>query len=242
MRIHVELLPAEAATDVAVVVDALRSCTSAALAFDRGLASLDFSQSLRTARRGAAELDLLLLGERRGMVPEGFNHSNSPVLLQQLELTGKKAALVSENAPQAVDHNSAARHILLGSLFNAAAVVRRAAELASESVHVVASGFRGQEDLDDSLAVAFIAAELRRLLPEAEVTGAVALTESLLRAFPDPVEALWHSTAGRYLRSLGHGDDIGIAGQVSASGSVPERSTTLSLSEGGLLQRFTVSS
>ena len=51
MRIHVELLPNEAATDVAVVVDTLRSCTSAALAFDRGIRSLDFTPSLKLARR-----------------------------------------------------------------------------------------------------------------------------------------------------------------------------------------------
>ncbi len=240
MRIHVELLPERAATDVVIVVDALRSCTSASIAFDRGLASLDFTPSLKLARRVGPELGLLLLGERAGMVPEGFNHSNSPVLLSNLDLAGKRALMVSENAPQAVELNAAASHLLLGSLLNATAVAERALSLAEDSVTVTCSGFRGQQDLDDSIAAAFIAAELRRLAPEARVTGADALARSLLRAFPDPVDALWHSTAGRYLRSLEHAGDIGLAGCVSISDSVPERTARRELSEGGVLDRFEV--
>lgn len=239
MQIDVELLPRVAATDVVIVVDTLRSCTSAPLAFDRGLTTLDFTTSLRTARRAGAELELLLLGERGGMVPEGFNHSNSPVLLNTLELEGRQAVLVSENAPGAVEFNASAPHLLLASFYNAAAAVERALNLAATSIKVVGSGFRGQEDLDDSLTVAFIVAQLRRQLPEAQVTGAAALTESLLRSFPDPVEALWNSTAGRYLRKLGHADDIGLAGLISVSSAVPERTATVPLAEGGVLQRFT---
>lgn len=239
MLIHVELLPARAAADVVIVVDALRSCTSAPLAFDRGLQSLYFTTSLRLARRAAVDMELLLLGESAGMVPEGFNHSNSPVLLGSLDLTGKQAVLVSENAPQAVEFNQGAKHVLLGSLYNATAVARRAAQLATESITVVGAGFRNQEDLDDSIAAAVIAAELKRELSEARQTGAIALCDSLLRAFPDPVEALWHSTAGRYLRGLEHAQDIGLAGSVSHSDSVPERSEILEIPGGGVLHRFT---
>lgn len=238
MRIHVELLPGRAATDVAVVVDTLRSCTSAALAFDRGCLSLDFTPSLKLARRAGPERNLLLLGERAGMVPEGFNHSNSPVLLGKLELEGQRLLMVSENAPQAVEINAGARHLLLGSLYNATAVAERALQLATESVTVTCSGFRGQEDLDDSITAAFVAAELRRLAPEAEITGADALARSLLRAFPDPIDALWHSTAGRYLRGLEHAGDLGVAACVSVSRSVPERTGTWEIPEAGTLHRF----
>lgn len=240
MQIHVELMPVTAAADVVVVVDALRSCTSAPLAFDRGLVSLDFTTSLRLARRAAADMELLLLGESGGMVPEGFNHSNSPVVLSSLDLTDRRAVLVSENAPQAVEFNHGARHLLLGSLYNATAVARRAVQLATESITVVGAGFRNQEDLDDTIAAAVITAELKRALPEAGRSGAIALCDSLLRAFPDPVEALWHSTAGRYLRQLEHAQDIGLAGAVSQSDSVPERSGIVEVAGGGALHRFTV--
>lgn len=180
----------------------------------------------------------MLLGERSGMVPEGFNHSNSPVLLSTLELTGASAVMVSENAPDAVVRNASARHLLLGSLYNATAVARRAVELATESVTVVCAGFRGQQDLDDSIAAAVIEAEVRRLGPPLERRGAAALADSLLRAFPDPVDALWHSTAGRWLRQLEHAQDIGLAGRVSVSDAVPERSDTIETPAGGSLQLF----
>lgn len=238
MHTNIELLPVQAGADVVIIVDALRSCTSAPLAFDRGLDRLFFTTSLRAARHAAAEHGLMLLGERSGMVPEGFNHSNSPVLLSTLELTGASAVMVSENAPDAVVRNASARHLLLGSLYNATAVARRAVELATESVTVVCAGFRGQQDLDDSIAAAVIEAEVRRLGPPLERRGAAALADSLLRAFPDPVDALWHSTAGRWLRQLEHAQDIGLAGRVSVSDAVPERSDTIETPAGGSLQLF----
>lgn len=240
MNIHSELLPARAAADVVIIVDVLRSCTAASVAFDRGLASLDVTPSLRTARHAAGEFGLLLLGERRGMVPEGFNHSNSPVGLLRLDLDDRAALMVSENAPHAVGFHSEARHVLLGSLYNAAAVAERAAALAQSSITVTCSGFRGQEDLDDSLAAAYIVAELKRLLPSATASGADALLQSLLRAFPEPVGALWHSTAGRWLRRLEHAGDIGVAGHVSVSASVPARTEIVRTAAGGELQRFTL--
>lgn len=240
MNIHSELLPASAAADVVIVIDVLRSCTAASIAFERGLESLDFTPSLRTARRAGQEFGLLLLGERSGMVPEGFNHSNSPFQLQQLDLQGRAAAMVSENAPHAATFHSEAKHVLLGSLCNAAAVAERAATLASSSITVTCAGFRDQEDLDDAIAAACIVAELRRHLPEATVSGANALLGSLLRAFPDPLDALWHSTAGRWLRSLEHADDIGLAGRVSVSTAVPERTSLTRTGDGSVLQRFTL--
>ncbi|HLR46436.1 MAG TPA: 2-phosphosulfolactate phosphatase [Deinococcales bacterium] len=240
MNIHTELLPREEASDVVIIVDTLRSCTAASVAFQQGLSTLDFTPSLRVARRAGAEFGLLLLGERRGMVPEGFNHSNSPVQLRQLDLAGKAALMVSENAPHAVGFHAGARHVLLGSLHNAAAVAARAAELAQTSITVTCSGFRDEEDLDDSITAAYITAQLKQLLPDAASGGADALLNSLLRAFPDPLDALWHSTAGRYLRRLEHAGDIGMAGCVSVSTHVPERTEVIRTADGSDLQRFTV--
>lgn len=221
MQIQVDLLPGSVNADVVIVIDALVSCTVAALLFDRGLETLYLTDSVGAARRQAETAGALLLGERNGVPPEGFNHGSSPAQLARLDAAGRSAVLVSDNAPAALTHFAAAPNVLLGSLYNAAAVAAAAAEFAGGRVLLACCGFRGQEDLDDAVAAGYIAAELGRLLPEATLAGAGPFTRGLLRAFPAPVDAFWHSTAGRYLRRLERTDDLGVAASVSASRSVP---------------------
>ncbi len=237
MRIQVDLIPGSPGSDVVIIVDALASCTAAAMLFDAGLEALWLTPSVRAARVHAASSGASLLGEKGGVPPEGFNLSSSPAVLAGLDFTGQQAVLMSDNAPKAVGLYGDAPHVLLGSLYNAGAVARLAARLATSEVRLVCCGFDGQEDLDDALAAGFIAAELHKLLPDSRFTGAARFTQSLLRAFPDPVEAFWRSAAGEFLRNLERSDDIGIAARVSASSSVPVR-TGVSSVAGSAVHRF----
>ncbi len=227
MQIRVDLIPGDRVCDVVILVDALASCTAAPLLFDRGLDTLFITPSPRLARNMAEAESTVLLGARGDTPIEGFNRSSSPAQLAKLDFTGQSAVMMSDNAPPAVEHFRAAPHLLLGSLYNASALARAAAGLARDGVQIVACGFDGQPDLDDTLAAGYIAAEISALLPEARLTGAARLTRSLMRAFPDPVEAFWHSAAGRYLRANERSDDIGVAARISESGSVPLRAVPL---------------
>lgn len=224
MRVNVDLLPRGSyRSEIVVLIDALRSCTAAPLAFDRGLTELFLTPSVRVAHRAAAS-GHLLLGERSGVPPEGFNHSNSPADLLHFDFSGRSAVLVSDNAPVVLGQLDGAREVLLASLYNASAAARLAATLSRQSgssISIVCCGFDGQEDLDDSLSAGFLTAELLRLEPDVTLEGAAKFSLSLLQAYPDPVEAFWHSVAGRYLRKLGRADDLAVAARVSLSNSVP---------------------
>jgi 2-phosphosulfolactate phosphatase len=225
MRVRVDLLPAGSYSgEVVVLIDALRSCTAAPLLFDRGLETLFMTPSVRTARTAAASTGHRLLGDRGGVPPEGFNHSNSPADLLRLDFSDRTAILVSDNAPAVLGKVDAASEILLGSLYNASAAARLAVELATASgstIRLVCCGFENQEDLDDTLAAGFLTAEILRFAPGVVLEGAAKFSLSLLQAFPDPVEAFWHSIAGRYLRKLERADDLAVAARVSSSGQVP---------------------
>lgn len=239
MRIRTDLLPQGSyAGEVVLLVDVLRSCTAAPILFDNGLARLSVTPSLRLARALAASEGSLLLGERGGMVPEGFNHGNSPAELRRLDLEGRTALMVSENLPKALPHLDGAREVLLASLYNAGAAARLAAHLASStSVAIVCCGFGGQEDLDDAVAAGLLAAELRRVCGAAEPVGATRFAVGLLRAFPDPLAAFWQSVAGRYLRRLEHAEDLAVASLVSHSERVP-RLVASEQAERGPVYRF----
>ncbi len=221
MRIHTDLTPTGSYQDVVVLIDVLRTCTVAPLLFERGLTELALTPSLRSAR-AAAEDGWLLLGEREGVPAEGFNFGNSPAELATVDLTGRRAVLVSENAPRWLPQLADARRVLLGSLYNAAAVAELASRQALESIDLVGAGFEGEPDLDDTLGAGLLAAMVAERLPTAARSGATRFALSLLRAFPDPMEALWQSVSGHYLRRLGMERDLAFSAQISGSSVVPQ--------------------
>jgi 2-phosphosulfolactate phosphatase len=226
--LNVDLLPRPAGEagreryhDVVVVVDVLRTTTTVPVLFDRGLEGVRLSPSLRVARRTAGEDGALLIGERRGVPPEGFNHGNSPATLAERDLRGARAVMVSENAPAALPHLVGAAELLLASLVNAGAAARHAARRVTTRVDLVCCGFRGEADLDDLLTAGFLADRILRLRPDVVPTGATRLALDLMHAEPDPLRLLWRSRAGRYLRGLGLERDIGFAADLDRSSVVP---------------------
>lgn len=221
MLIHTDPIPNGPYTDVVVLVDVLRTCTVAPMLFDQGIAALALTPSLRRAR-AARDAGHLLVGERQGVPPEGFHHGNSPALLADADVAGRSVVMVSENAPRWLEQVARARHVLLASLVNAGAVAERAASVARERVDLVGSGFSGEPDLDDTLAAGLIAGLLQARLPSARPSGATRFAMGLLRALPDPLDALWNSTAGHYLRAIGLEQDLAVSARVSVFDVVPE--------------------
>lgn len=220
MKIHTDLLPSGPYHDVVVLIDVLRTCTVAPLLFDKGVTELALTPSLRSAK-GAATQGALLVGERQGVPPEGFNHGNSPVQLAKADVAGRSVVMVSENAPRWLAHMAEGKALLLGSLYNAAAVADAVVALAPARVDLVASGFAGEPDLDDAVGAALIASLIQKRVAHVEFSGATRFATTLARSLPDPLDALWRSVAGQYLRSIELEQDVAFSARVSASSSVP---------------------
>lgn len=237
MRLRIDLLPgADYGGELVVLIDILRGCTVAPLLFDGGLSSLTLCASLREARK-AARKGQLLLGERAGVPPEGFNHGISPAALRSVDLRGRDAVMLSDNAPRALPKLTGASEVLLASLYNAAAVAAAVREAGPDRVSLVCAGYHGQEDLDDTMAAGVVAGEISRLVGDVHFEGAARLALGLSRTCPDPLEALWHSSAGRSLRRHELADDLAIASSISQSDHVP-RLAAIDDSEKDTLYRF----
>jgi 2-phosphosulfolactate phosphatase len=234
MQLVVDLLPKDHYEDVVVVIDVLRTCTAAAVLCANGLDELYVCLSVRSSHKFAksrpkSQPPLLLLGERGGMPPEGFNYSNSPTELMNVDVRNKAALLLSNNSPTVLRHTAAATHVLLGSLYNAHAVMRHAAALATNTIHLVCSGHLGDEDIGDILAAGFMAAMLSQvILPtsadgslQLELDGTALMAITLLKAFRDPLEALWHARAGQVLKQLDQASDVAFASYISQAEAVP---------------------
>lgn len=238
MRIHTDLAPAGPYEDVVVLIDVLRTGTLAPLLFERGLGRVALTGSVRRARQEAEQDEgVLLMGERGGFPPERFNHGTSPAELRHLDVRGRSAVILTENAPKSLAMIGEPRAVVLGSLFNAGAVAELAASLARSRVDLVCAGFGGEPDLDDTLAAGLIGGLLRANVGHADETGATAFAIAALRSYPDPIEALWHSRVGNFLRSLGSDQDLGLAGGTAVSPVVPVM-TDVDLSGAAPLYRF----
>jgi 2-phosphosulfolactate phosphatase len=220
VRVRVDLLPKPPYHDTVILVDVLRTCTTAALLFEGGLNQLDIIDKLKLARQLASDTGATLLGERAGLPPEGFNYGNSIAEIRDASI-GKHAVITSENAPKALSLLTSAETLLLGSLYNADAVAKVALQHSKGDIFLVCSGFLGQEDLDDTLTAGYLAASLKALNPEILLEGASSFAINLMKAFPDPLEALWRSNTGQYLRSLNMVEDLALASYVSQSEHVP---------------------
>ncbi len=230
MRLKVELLPRGPYPDVVLVVDVLRATTTVPLLFERGLEQLFITPSLRSTRSYASQHGHLLIGERDGLPPEGFNYGASPADLSKVDFHGKQAVMTTQNGPRALKVVRGARHVLLASFYNARAVCDAALELALrdglEEIAIVCAGQAESESLDDTLAAGFLARRIERSYQSRvgdglELRDAARLAMALLRAFPDPQEGLLQSTAGGILSKLGLNEDIAFASLVSQTDMVP---------------------
>ena len=228
MRLKVDLLPRGPYPDVVLVVDVLRATTTSPLLFERGLETLFVTPSLKSARGFAAAGNHLLLGERDGLPPEGFNYGASPADLSQVDFTGRTAVMTTQNGPRTLPVVQDARVVLLGAFYNARAAADAALELAREEIAIVCAGHDGNESLEDTLAAGFLARRVQRAHEARsgnehplDLRDAARLAMALLRAFPDPQEALVQSVAGGILARLGLHEDLAHASLISQTDAVP---------------------
>jgi 2-phosphosulfolactate phosphatase len=230
MHLKVDLIPRGPYQGVVIVVDVLRATTTTPLLFEKGMTELFITASLRAAREYAAQGQHLLLGERDGLPPEGFNYGASPADLAKFDFSGKTAVMTTQNGPKTLPIVASAHTVLFGSFYNAQAVSDAALEIALnnnlEEIAIVCAGQEGLEGLDDTLTAGFLAKRIERNF-NAKNIGKLAhqhasqLAVHLLRAFPDPQEALVLSAPGQLLQKLNLHEDIAFSSLISQTNAVP---------------------
>jgi 2-phosphosulfolactate phosphatase len=231
MRVDVALVPGEARywpDTVCIVVDQLRaSCTLTTL-LDLGCPSVRVTRSLAEARALGRATGALLAGERRGLVPPGFDANNSPVELSGLDVGGRPVVLCTSNGTRVL---SLLRHMpatLVGCLLNAGACAEAAVELATArgiGVGVVCAGTVGRFALDDAVAAGEIVRRVTALAGgrgvACELSDAAIAAVRLRSAYADPTDALEESTAGRLVHAIGAGEDVAFCARIDVSRAVP---------------------
>lgn len=224
MRLRVDLLPHGNYPDVVLVIDVLRATTTAVAYLERGADALLLTSSPEVAlnlRSEQADSGLLLGGERGGLPIPGFDFGNSPVEAAAQNFTGKTVVMNTTNGTGAA-HIAAqtGKHILLAALTNAHAAARRARAIATEEIALVCAGTDERVSLEDVYA-AGVLAEYLLAMGEFTIDDGARIALTMRRNAGNPIEALGSAGHGARLASLGLGEDVRYAAQLSTSTLVP---------------------
>lgn len=139
---------AVAAGAVALMVDALRASATITALTSAGAGRIFVATHVEQARR-VKELigEVLLIGEREGFPPEGFDAGNSPAEVLGLGVEGRQIAFTSTTGAARLGQLRGAEAILVGGPVNASTVVEWAERLArgnEHPVYAIAAGLTGR--------------------------------------------------------------------------------------------------
>jgi 2-phosphosulfolactate phosphatase len=213
---------------VCVVVDELRASSTITTLLDMGCSSLLLTAGLGEARRLAVRNGSLLVGERQGLKPRGFDFNTSPVELLRVGIGGRSIVMCTSNGTRVLASLQMQPVVLIGCLLNARACARSAVELAeslSTRVGVVCAGQQDRFALEDAAAAGAIVAEAVEALKErgadVSLTDAARASLKLRTSYRNPATALRQSASGQIVKAIGAWADIEYCARADSSTTVP---------------------
>ncbi len=217
MRVNVALVPPSEppAGTTCLVVDVLRATSVMAVLFGRGLRAAWLAGTIadgRTVRTALGDRPggVMLCGEVDALPPPGFDHGNSPLEFERIDLAAE-AVLATTNGTPALLACAASPLVMPAAPLNAGAVVRVAVE-AGRDVLVVCSGLVPTEGgrapgEDDTLAAGLLVDRFVRAGARLGHEALFAL-EQYEAARDDLAAALRRTHHGARITALGFGADV----------------------------------
>jgi len=151
--------------DLIIVVDVLRCSSSVVSALANGAEAVIPVETLKEAYNLSEQRhDFLLVGERRGCKPRGFDLGNSPLEFVREVVEGRTVIMTTTSGTEALVRCRMAEHVLVGAFLNARAVAEKAAEIAKRNgvnVSFVLAGEKGSFSLEDFLCAGAIASKFQ---------------------------------------------------------------------------------
>ena len=229
VRVDVEFVARDACRavelgDLIIVVDVLRCSSSIVSALANGVKAVIPAETLKEAYRLREQHpDYLLVGERRGCKPRGFDLGNSPLEFVRELVGGKTVIMTTTSGSAALVRCRRAGHVLVGAFLNAEAVAEKTVGVARSrkvDVSFVLAGEKGLFSLEDFLCAGAIASKFP--------VGGFDLSDKALAAvlsFERVKDALGEhvmkSRHAKHLMELGFEKDIEFSCRLDHFGLVP---------------------
>lgn len=209
----------------AVLIDVLRASTSICQALYAGAkAVLPYEEPGEAAvmRTKLGAEDALLAGEREGVKIEDFDLGNSPREFTSEVVNGKTIIMTTSNGTKAYHRALPSSLILTGALVNISKVAERVAKEGND-LTILCAGRDGQFSIEDSICggmiidLLFTEHKLEMKLNDA-ASLALLLYRSNKRALKETIAQGEH---GRFLQTIGFGDDVALAANVDSIPVLP---------------------
>ncbi len=210
----------------AVVIDVLRATTTIITALQNGcpeILPVELSEEASALARKFGRETHLVGGERKGFKVEGFDLGNSPAEYTPAAIAGRKVILCTTNGTGVVKRVAAAqvKPIYLAAFLNAPAVAERIIKEGNPTT-VVCAGREEAFSLEDVLCAGAIATRVLAHTGWRGTDGARAAA-TLWEKFggQDLAEVFTQTDHGRYLVSIGFGEDLTLAGRLGTHDLIP---------------------
>ncbi len=231
MEVDVALVPSQARAwrgTVCIGIDELRASSTITTLLDRGCRDLFLTDTLAEARGIARATGSLLVGERHGRIPRGFDFNNSPAELRYAPIRGRGVILCTTNGTYILSRLQRMAVTLVGCLLNARACAEAAFDFAQArgcGIGIVCAGTEGRFALDDAVAAGVMVDDLLDVAREhgaaCYLSDAALGVVRLRSSYDDLTVALNESVAGRLVTELGAADDVTLCAQLDSSRTVP---------------------
>jgi 2-phosphosulfolactate phosphatase len=129
---------AKIANGLAIIIDVFRAFTTEAYMFDKGakyvipVLTLEQAYELKNLHP-----DYLLIGERGGVMPEGFDYGNSPTEILSVDFTDKVIVHTTSNGTVGLMNAVHADEIIVGSFVMSEAIIKYINDTNPEIVSLV---------------------------------------------------------------------------------------------------------
>lgn len=149
---------AKQARGLTVIIDVFRAFSTACYAFGNGAKKIIPVGDIEVAYKLKKENpDFLLIGEREGKKPPGFNYGNSPTQIENVDFTNKTIIQTTSAGIQGIANATNADEIITGSFVNVQAIIDYIKERNPKAVSLVAMGSSGIRIADeDTLCAEYI--------------------------------------------------------------------------------------
>ena len=220
-----EIKNIELAGKLVVIIDVLRASSTIVTALANGcrgfIPILSPDQAKKKAQQFEKEM-VLLGGEREGTKIEGFDLGNSPREYKREAVKDKTIIFSTTNGVKTLEMVKGAYRVIIGSFLNLQAVCNYCTNYKGD-ILLICAGKEGRFSLEDTACAGILIDSLKNASSDTRQESDANLTAQLLyKKFGNNIlEILRKSQHGRYLESIGLGEDLKFCSQLDFFHIVP---------------------
>ncbi len=221
-----------------VVLDVLRAGTSIAAALHGGAKQIIPVNNIESAMKlsgGLSSEVTLMAGERNARMIEGFHLGNSPREFTPATVKGKSIVFLTTNGTSAVVKGKHALNLVMGGFVNLSRIVEFLADLRSDFV-LLCAGKENAFSMEDAVCAGRILNQFTGAFPgKLELNDSAVAAMTLDKSFGKAILKMLRNTEhGRFLQSIGLGEDLKICAGIDSFPVLPRLTgTVLKLHAGG---------